>query len=112
MYLIPSHPLCFLLFVHTYFYFFYFFCGCPRTPTFLFQKSSYFLGVVKRHTSLCGSEVWMRSVDEKSVVMKSGSEVWMTTAIDLKSPLEYFFWASLSYESLSYEPNISVWVSF
>ena len=46
-----------------------------------------------------------------------GSEVWMTTAIDLKSPLEYFFWASLSYEplsyeSLSYEPNISVWVSF
>lgn len=37
---------------------------------------------------------------------KSGSEVWMTTAIDLKSPLEYFFWASLSYE-----PNISVWVS-
>ena len=43
---------------------------------------------------------------------KSGSEVWMTTAIDLKSPLEYFFWASLSYEPLSYEPNISVWVSF
>ena len=38
--------------------------------------------------------------------------VWMTTAIDLKSPLEYFFWASLSYEPLSYEPNISVWVSF
>ena len=29
-----------------------------------------------------------------------------------KSPLEYFFWASLSYEPLSYEPNISVWVSF
>ena len=27
----------------------------------------------------------------------------MTTAIDLKSPLEYFFWAFLSYESLSYE---------
>lgn len=45
-----------------------------------------------------GSEAWMR-------------RVWMTTAIDLKSPLEYFFWASLSYESLSYEPNISVWVS-
>lgn len=44
--------------------------------------------------------VWMRS------------SVWMTTAIDLKSPLEYFFWASLSYEPLSYEPNISVWVSF
>ena len=43
---------------------------------------------------------------------KSGSEVWMTTAIDLKSPLEYFFWASLSYEPFSYEPNISVWVSF
>lgn len=47
---------------------------------------------------------------------KSGSEVWVTTAIDLKSPLEYFFWASLSYEPLSYEPlsyepNISVWVS-
>ena len=35
---------------------------------------------------------------------KRGNEVWMTTAIDLKSPLEYFFWASLSYESLSYEP--------
>ena len=54
----------------------------------------------------------MRRVDEKR-----GNEVWMTTAIDLKSPLEYFFWASLSYESLSYEPlsyepNISVWVSF
>ena len=46
-----------------------------------------------------GSEVWMRMV-------------WMTTAIDLKSPLEYFFWASLSYEPLSYEPNVSVWVSF
>ena len=46
-----------------------------------------------------GSEAWMR-------------RAWMTTAIDLKSPLEYFFWASLSYEPLSYEPNISVWVSF
>ena len=58
-----------------------------------------------------GSEVWMRRVRMRRKM------VWMTTAIDLKSPLEYFFWASLSYEPLSYEPlsyepNISVWVSF
>lgn len=54
--------------------------------------------------------MWRRDVGREEE--KSGSEVWMTTAIDLKSPLEYFFWASLSYESLSYEPNISVRVSF
>ena len=57
----------------------------------------------------CGEEML---VVKKRVVVKRGNEVWMTTAIDLKSPLEYFFWASLSYEPLSYEPNISVWVSF
>ncbi|MGE9976756.1 hypothetical protein ACQRAS_12260 [Coprococcus catus] len=42
--------------------------------------------------------------EEERVVVKCGrKEVWMTTAIDLKSPLEYFFWASLSYEPFSYE---------
>ena len=57
-------------------------------------------------------DVWRRDVgrEEESGVLtpcvvwleeKSGSEVWMTTASDLKSPLEYFFWASLSYEPLS-----------
>ena len=65
----------------------------------------------------CGAEML---VGKKGVVVKCGWRVWtvwmrrawMITAIDLKSPLEYFFWASLSYEPFSYEPNISVWVSF
>ena len=43
-----------------------------------------------------GSEAWMR-------------RVWMTIAIDLKSPLECFFWASLSYESLSYYDEFNAW---
>ena len=58
----------------------------------------------------CGEEMLVGK--KRRAVVKCGWEERMTTAIDLKSPLEYFFWASLSYEPLSYEPNISVWVSF
>ena len=93
MCLIPSHPLCFLLFVHTYFY------------------STLIHFLVWYGGEECGEEMLVGK--KRRAVVKCGrEEVWMTTAIDLKSPLEYFFWASLSYEPLSYEPNISVWVSF
>lgn len=43
--------------------------------------------VVCTHTSLCG----MVGRRESGMV----GRVWMTTEIDFKSPLEYFFWASL-----------------
>ena len=69
-------------------------------PFLLFWKSRWMGGEKRVEERESGSEVWMRRVRMRRKM------VWMTTAIDLKSPLEYFFWASLSYE-----PNISVWVS-
>ena len=87
------------------------------SPVFSSFRSHHFYSI--SHTLPC--VVWWEEesgvvkcgmVEKRAVVKCGREEVWMTTAIDLKSPLEYFFWASLSYEPLSYEPNISVWVSF
>ena len=92
--------------------FFYSFALLWLFSSFLFYQKSFFWPPFL----LFWKSRWMGG--EEGVVVKCGreecgwEEVWMTTAIDLKSPLEYFFWASLSYEPLSYEPNISVWVSF